>query len=268
VSPELTVAGSRDNLSFPASHCFCTKLLKIQFFSDIHLEFGDFDLPVTDADVVVAAGDIGVGLHGLKWLSKLSKPVIYVAGNHEYYGGDIVHTRAAIAEKSRATQISFLENESFEIGGVRFLGATLWTDFLGGNEQVMQHATKNMNDYQQIRCASRPLTPAQLLDINWESRFWLAAELEKPFAGKTVVISHHAPTADSWPQTSNRDYVSTYCNRLDDFLERYTIDAWFHGHVHNVVDYSQNSTRVLCNPRGYTGYQVVDGFSPTKTIEI
>ncbi|MFT4583006.1 MAG: putative phosphodiesterase [Gammaproteobacteria bacterium] len=259
---------SRDNLTAPITLCFRPKFLKIQFFSDIHLEFGGFDLPTTDADVIVAAGDIGVGLQGVDWLDQLGKPVVYVAGNHEYYSGDIVHTRVAIAEKSRSTQISFLENEVLEIDGVRFLGATLWTDFLGGNERVMHYATQNMNDYQQIRCASRPLTPAQLLDINWESRFWLAGELEKPFAGKTVVVSHHAPTARSWPGTGNRNYLSTYCNRLDDFLERYSIDAWFHGHLHNVVDYEQNATRVLCNPRGYTGYQTVDDFSPTKTIAI
>ena len=262
------MTSSRDNLALPVTHCFHAKFLKIQFFSDIHLEFGAFDLPHTDADLIIAAGDIGVGLHGVDWLAQFGKPVIYVAGNHEYYGGDIVHTRVAIAEQSRATQISFLENEVLEIDGVRFLGATMWTDFRGGDEQVMHYATQNMNDYRQIRCASRPLTPEQVFYINWESRFWLAGELEKPFAGKTVVISHHAPTASSWPQTNNCNFLSTYCNELDDFLARYTIDAWFHGHLHNVVDYQQHATRVLCNPRGYTGYQVVSGFSPTKTITI
>ena len=62
--------------------------MKIQFFSDIHLEFGEFDIPATDADVIVAAGDIGVGLQGIEWLKRFNRPTIYVAGNHEYYGGD------------------------------------------------------------------------------------------------------------------------------------------------------------------------------------
>ncbi len=242
--------------------------MKIQFFSDIHLEFGGFDLTDTDADVIVAAGDIGVGLQGIKWLLELDKPTIYVAGNHEYYGGDIVHTRAAIAELTASSKVWFLENEAVEIDGVRFLGATLWTDYLDGDADVMADAKRQMNDYQQIRCASRELTPEQLYDINWESRFWLSRELERPFQGKTAVVTHHAPTMQSWPESSTSDYSATYCNRLDDFLSRYDIDLWIHGHVHEVSDYEHADTRVLCNPRGYTGYQVIEGFSASKTVDL
>ena len=79
------------------------KPLKIQFFSDIHLEFGNFDIPATDADVIVAAGDIGVGLHGIEWLQQRKKPIVYLAGNHEYYGGDLVHTPVASAERAQAS---------------------------------------------------------------------------------------------------------------------------------------------------------------------
>lgn len=242
--------------------------MKIQFFSDIHLEFGTFDGTETDADVIVAAGDIGVGLQGIEWLIALDKPAIYVAGNHEYYGGDIVHTRVAIAELTASTKVRFLENEAVEISGVRFLGATLWTDYLDGDDQVMEDAKRNMNDYQQIRCASRELKPEQLCDINWESRFWLARELNRPYDGKTVVVTHHAPTMRSWPMTGSASYSATYCNRLDDLIARYDIDLWIHGHVHAVIDYKLDETRVLCNPRGYTGYQIVKGFSPTKTVDL
>jgi predicted phosphodiesterase len=242
--------------------------LKIQFFSDIHLEFGDFETPRSDADVIVAAGDIGVGLQGVEWLKKFNRPTIYVAGNHEYYGGDIVHTRAAIAEATGASRIRFLENAATEIAGVRFLGATLWTDYRNGDQAVMDRARQQMNDYLQIRCASRELTPEHIYDINWESRFWLARELGKPYNGKTVVVTHHAPSALSWPYENNSDYRATYCNELDDFFARYEIDVWIHGHVHFVADYRQQRTRVLCNPRGYTGYQTIADFSPVKTVDI
>lgn len=225
-------------------------------------------MPATDADVIVAAGDIGVGLQGVEWLAQANKPTIYVAGNHEYYGGDIVHTRVAIAELAKSTQVVFLENAACEIDDVRFLGATLWTNFYDHDADVMLRATQNMNDYQQIRCASRHLTPEQLYDINFESCFWLANELDKPFAGKTVVVTHHAPSSRSWPDPKNPNYIATYCNRLDDFFSRYSIDAWIHGHVHSVADYQQNQTRVLCNPRGYTGYQIVEGFTGTKTFDV
>jgi len=242
--------------------------LKIQFFSDIHLEFGEFDIPATDADVIVAAGDIGVGLQGIEWLKQFDRPIVYVAGNHEYYGGDLVHTRAAIAEATAASRVHFLENAAVEIAGVRFLGATLWTDYRDGDATVMQHARQQMNDYLQIRCASRELTPEQIYDINWESRFWLARELDRPFTGKTVVVTHHAPTLRSWPYADGSNYRETYCNDLNDYFSRYDIDAWFHGHVHFVADYHQDSTRVLCNPRGYHGYQDIDDFSALKTVDI
>lgn len=242
--------------------------MKIQFFSDIHLEFGHFEIPRTDADVIVAAGDIGVGLQGIEWLKRFDRPVIYVAGNHEFYGGDLVHTRAAIAQATSDSRIRFLENASAEISGVRFLGATLWTDYRNGDQSVMRHARHQMNDFLQIRCASRDLTPEQIYDINWESRFWLARELDRPFTGKTVVVTHHAPSGLSWPYDENSDFRATYCNDLDDFFVRYDIDVWIHGHVHYVADYQQEGTRVLCNPRGYTGYQTIEDFSALKVVEV
>ncbi len=242
--------------------------MKIQFFSDIHLEFGELEIPLTDADVIVAAGDIGVGLQGIEWLRRFDRPTVYVAGNHEYYGGDIVHTRVAIDQATANSRIRFLENAACEIDGVRFLGATLWTDYRDGDPDVMAYAKRQMNDYLQIRCASRDLTPEQLFDINWESRFWLARKLDEPFAGKTVVVTHHAPSLRSWPYAGDGGYRDTYCNRLDDFFLRYDIDVWIHGHVHYVADYHQERTRVLCNPRGYNGYQVIENFSALKVVEL
>jgi hypothetical protein len=75
-----------------------------------------------------------------------------------------------------------------------------------------------MNDYQQILYASHALTPKQLYDVNWESRSRLARKLEKPYAGKTVVVTHHAPTLQRWPATKDTTLQATYCNRLDDFF--------------------------------------------------
>ena len=128
------------------------------------------------------------------------------------------------------------------------------------------HGQRTRN--QQNRYASRLLKPEQLYDTNWESYYWLAEELEKPYGGKTVVVTHHSPNVLSWPQNNSKMHLATYCNRLDDFFSCYDIDAWFHGHVHNVADYVINKTRVLCNPRGYTRYQVIDGFSAAKTVEV
>ncbi len=61
--------------------------MKIQILSDLHLEFENFNFYNTDADVVVLAGDVHLGMNGVLWAKKAiqNQPVIYVLGNHEYY---------------------------------------------------------------------------------------------------------------------------------------------------------------------------------------
>lgn len=65
-------------------------IMKIQLLNDLHIEFSGFDIPATDVDVIVLAGDIGVGFNGLEWIEQqcVEKPVIYVPGNHEFYRHD------------------------------------------------------------------------------------------------------------------------------------------------------------------------------------
>ena len=103
--------------------------MKLHIVSDLHTEFADFTPPDTDADVVVLAGDVGVGTAGVEWAARRFRaiPVLYVPGNHEYYDHDLRNVddlRAAAPD-----HIHVLDKEVLELGGVRFLGATLWTDF-------------------------------------------------------------------------------------------------------------------------------------------
>lgn len=242
--------------------------MKIQYFSDIHLEFGAAALPSTDADVIVAAGDVGVGAGGVDWLKSSGKPTIYIAGNHEYYGGDITAVQRDISAAVAGSQVHFLERETLELDGVRFIGTTLWTDFMGGNARLMATLREHMNDYQQITLDGRPLLPDDLVAINRTSRAWLEGELARDYPGKTVVVTHHAPLYASWRAAENSIFKSAYCNDLSRLLVDYPVALWLHGHVHARSDYRANSVRVLCNPRGYDGFQLVDGFDPARTIEV
>ncbi len=242
--------------------------MRIQYVSDIHLEFGPFELPKTDADVIVAAGDIGVGTFGLSWLDLIDGPVIYVAGNHEYYGGDVVHTLSRLRLAAEQTRVNFLENDSVVIGDVRFVGTTFWTDLGGSDPALMDFAALSMNDYYCIRCEDKPLTPDHTLKLNGEAKQWLEETLDEPFPGKTVVVTHHAPTHESWHGAPDSPIKESYCNDLVALIGRYSIDLWIHGHIHYVSDYSCNGVRVVCNPRGYTGYQKVDRFDPARTVDI
>lgn len=242
--------------------------MKIQFFSDVHLEFGHTPLPDSDADVIVAAGDVHIGATGVAWLKTSGKPTIYVAGNHEYYGGDITQVQGEIRTAVAGSLVHFLECDSVEVGGVRFLGTTLWTDFLGKDPDIMDRLRESMNDYQQITYRGRLLDPRDLADINRASRAWLEAQLASAFSGPTVVVTHHAPLFASWRASPDSAFMPAYCNDLTQLMHRYPVELWVHGHVHARSDYQNNTSRVVCNPRGYDGYQLVDGFDITRQVEI
>jgi predicted phosphodiesterase len=105
--------------------------MRVHILSDLHLEFGPFDLPKVDADLVIAAGDVNTKMKGLKWLQMQfpSQPVVYVLGNHEFYGDRLPRLTEKLVAEASGTNIHILEDQSFEIGGYRIFGATLWTDF-------------------------------------------------------------------------------------------------------------------------------------------
>ncbi|MCC6709546.1 MAG: metallophosphoesterase family protein [Gammaproteobacteria bacterium] len=242
--------------------------MKIQFFSDVHLEFGPAPLPHTDADVIIAAGDVNVGASGVAWLKSSGKPTIYVAGNHEFYGGDLHQVQNDIRAAVAGSAVRFLECDSVEIDGVRFLGTTLWTDFMGRDAEVMDNLRENMNDYHQISIRGRMLEPADLADINGAARAWLETQLATRFDGPTVVVTHHAPLFASWRANPDSPFRPAYCNDLSHLVHAYPVALWVHGHVHARSDYQANDLRVVCNPRGYDGYQLVDGFDITRYVEI
>lgn len=243
--------------------------MKINYFSDIHLEFGWLETPTTDADLVIAAGDISVGTDAVRWLERCARPVLYVAGNHEYYGGDLLETNAEIKQACDGTNVRFLEQSEFFYEGVRFLGTTLWTDFGNGDEQILAKAATHMNDYHQIRFGERLLKPADIFSQNKQAILWLEIKLAEQFDGKTVVITHHAPSVHSWnPPPVDSTYVATYCNRLETLIEKTGVSLWIHGHIHHSADYQLGSTRVVCNPRGYHGYKPVPSFNESLTVDI
>ena len=242
--------------------------MKIQYFSDIHLEFGPATLAATDAAVIVAAGDVDVGAAGVQWLRQSGRPTVYVCGNHEFYGGEIGTVQDAIRAAAAGTNVHFLECEAVVIDGVRFLGTTLWTDFLGAHHDELFAIAARMNDYLQIRCGVRGLTPQDVLGFNRRARDWLAAALAHPHDGPTVVVTHHAPLLESWHESHSSPLRGAYCNDLAALMRDQRVDAWIHGHVHAAADYRHGGARVVCNPRGYHGFQPVAAFDAARVLEL
>ncbi len=173
--------------------------MKIHILSDLHTEFAQY-IPsdvALDVDLVILAGDIGTKGRGVEWARKaFNSPVIYVAGNHEYFREHIDNTlekmRAASCERVRV-----LDNEEWIINGVRFLGATCWTDFSSTGNSILAkyEAQRGLNDYRKIRTAGyRKVVPDDFVLRNHFSFSWLRDRLGEPFAGPTVVVTHHAPS--------------------------------------------------------------------------
>jgi Calcineurin-like phosphoesterase len=190
--------------------------MKIRILSDLHLEFQDWVPPNSDADIVVLAGDIHVGAHGIDWARRSFPltPVIYVPGNHEFYGGNLQSVTDELYTRAKRFGVDVLDGRRVVIGGVRFLGATLWTDFaLYGSDQrsinrAMTAAQNDMNDFHVIRHKNGKFGPVDARDINLERVRWLRTELAEDFQGTTIVVTHHLPL----PQSIHPKYSASSLN--------------------------------------------------------
>ncbi len=231
--------------------------MKLLIQSDLHVEFAPFvpdPVATAAADVVVLAGDIHKGCQAVRWARETfsDKPVVLVAGNHELYDGHWERTLDEIREAALREQVHFLENDAVSIGGVQFLGTTLWTDFeyfgVDTVPRAMAEAQRFMADYRTIEGC----TPKATVVRHRASRAWLEAELAKPGSpGDRVVVSHHYPRKRSTaPQYQNDLCTAAFGSELPAELLDQT-GLWIHGHTHSSFQYRVGRCRVVCNPRGY-----------------
>jgi predicted phosphodiesterase len=251
--------------------------MKIRLLSDLHLEFQDWVPQKSDADVIVLAGDIHVGVHGVEWARRNfpSSPVVYVPGNHEFYGGHMQELEEDLLIQGRRLGVDVLDGRSVVIDSVRFLGATLWTDFaLHGADPrsidcAMAVAQYEMNDFHLIGYGkNRSFCPADARSIHMGRVQWLRTELADEFAGTTVVVTHHLPHRQSiHPKYTASDLNPSFASDLSDLL-RPPVSLWIHGHTHESFDYVVNGTRVVCNPRGYAPMELNAAFDPILTVEV
>lgn len=256
--------------------------MRLHVLSDLHIDLrhNDWKPEPVDCDVVVCAGDVRAPLcESLAWLYEhyRGRPrVIYVPGNHDFYSeGDpkVLRDQPRLkttwqCERDRGRKlatlfgIDLLDDSSVEIDGVRFLGATLWTDFtlrpptLGFHDAV-RGAAKSMNDYKLIKVLpgrSRDrLLPHDTIAAHNASVAFLKAALAEPFDGETVVVTHHAPSPRSLPNPEDLQALDCcYASDLEYLMQQpYAPSLWIHGHIHASRDYMIGNTRVLSNPRGY-----------------
>jgi hypothetical protein len=251
----------------------------LQILSDLHLGNTPFEHPRTDADIVVLAGDISRPLQAVNWAKGFAQPVIYVAGNHEFYGSSVAQGLHDLRRHTSATNIHFLEKEERILKGIRFLGTTLWSDFnLFGSqekrEQAIAAALPFIRDFSVIHSDAspgQPFTPDDMEALFSGNRAWLAAKLKEPFDGPTVVITHHAPSCQSiHPRFQDSLVNACFVSDSEQLMNGDTAELWIHGHTHDSFDYTVNGTRVVCNPRGYVRDGITENalFDPHMTITL
>jgi predicted phosphodiesterase len=248
--------------------------MKIRVYSDLHLETKAFRPSAEPCDIVVLAGDIHEGREGIRWARAAFPrvPVVYVAGNHEYYGQSTPELAAGLRQECQDSNVHFLECGAWNHGTLRFLGCTLWTDFalLSDVRGSTREALQRMTDYRQIRVtrASRRFRPEDAIRLHVAAVDWLARMVDEPFDGETVIVTHHAPSAASVPDRYlRRPRAAAYASDLDAFVAGSGARLWIHGHVHERCDYQIGETRVVCNARGI-GDECVGQFDPDLTVEV
>jgi predicted phosphodiesterase len=230
---------------------------KVQLISDIHLEFSENEWflhynPIeNDADVLIIAGDFcPKDLRGeppiQEFLDKVSEnyeKVIIVNGNHDYY-----HTSAEDIHKENTKlrkNVFCVNRHVIRYKKVRYICATLWGKPLPKEDFYVRNY---LYDFKAIDM----MTMTKFRKLNeLDSRFILR-EVQKPYDGKTVVVTHHIPSRYQIAE----QYKDSPCNggfasEEDETFLRNHIDFWVYGHTHTSFNEVRCDTHFLCNPLGY-----------------
>ena len=243
--------------------------LKLQIASDIHREFGhNPPVPNIGADVLVLAGDIGYAEDStIEWirdeLAGRYEAILYVPGNHEFYGLDYHRANAHMEEMVMYGEYEWMNNKSVEVGGQRFVGTPLWANFCHEARSMLQ-AGAAINDFHKIRYNGDVLTPADMLDLHDEAK----AFLEKEVRPGDVVITHWPPTLEAAHPAYPMDGIAKYFSAdIPEVIKATKPTLWICGHTHHNVNSMLGETRILSNQGGYPHEHGV-GYDPWMIVEV
>lgn len=214
--------------------------------------------------------------------------VIYIAGNHEHYHGDYKSTYADLKAKlSYLPNVHVLDKEFVTIDGITFIGGTLWTDMNKEDALTLYHMTSMMNDFRIVKNSKREvhfkdpegkfhsrvakLSPEDVVEDHKAMLEFIRHVIEGKFDEKFVVCGHHAPSKlSTHPRYKDETIMNGgYSSDLSDFIiDHPQIKLWTHGHTHELFDYVLGETRIVCNPRGYTGYEESASIFELKVVEV
>ena len=282
--------------------------MKIKLVSDLHLEFSDINIKNDqNYDVLILGGDIMIAeeLYDhpastfdpwtagavadlgrkqervqrfrdfLKRCSFQFPHVVYVAGNHEFYHGKWNRTLTVLSDEcAKFPNVYFMEAGCKKIDDVTFIGGTLWTDMNQGDPVTLHSVRDMMNDFRVIKKELEGYTNLKPSDTVVRHRHMLGyikQIVAEKHNEKFVVVGHHAPSKISTHENYKDQFLmnGAYSSDLSEFImDRPQIKLWTHGHTHHPFDYVIGETRIVCNPRGYEGYEPESGWNPNIMIEV
>ena len=255
--------------------------MKLRIASDLHLEFVydyhyiDKLIPRLDTDketTLALLGDIHVGIDGRTYIDEMCKRfkhVIYIFGNHEFYGYDFYTLRKKFHDKTfHIPNLHVLENEALELDGIKFAGCTLWTDMNKGNLESIFNVTrpfKGLNDYRCITNGDITVTAVDTIEAHKASVEYLKKEVDKD----TIVLTHHAPMLGlSDPQFKNSKITSGFESDLTDLIVDLQPKYWLYGHTHyNTGRIEVENTILLSNQMGYV-HEPMPSYNPELLLEV
>lgn len=228
-------------------------------------------------------------------------PVVFVPGNHEYDGLDFDEVHRDLRATCERLGIRWLEREVWTVGEVRLIGTTLWSDYDAlaeirlsptpaqhGKPKAISRTPAISTDPLTHRLRQREkafraanfylskmdgrrhnalFDAAAMRELGLECQDWLRQALAQPFEGRTVVITHFAPTLHSAdPRYGLSPGTAGFCNALDELLP--LADTWLHGHLHCAQDRQVGRCRIVANPLGYLLKNEQIAFVPSGVIEV
>lgn len=229
--------------------------MKVRILSDLHLSplslDGGFHYKDYGEDVCILAGDIGEGMQGVRWAERNIPDhiqVLYVPGNHEYYGQEYHELNDKFyTHNVYGSHVRVLINSVATINGVTFAGSTLWTNFRAYNNPLSPLLWKGgLNDSIYIRYGNRSIEAEDLIALNEASLDFL----DKVTAN--ILITHYCPSTSDITKWKGNPLTPGFVTEIPENIHR-KFEYHIHGHTHEYLRYKNPGLpEVICNPRGYS----------------
>jgi predicted phosphohydrolase len=257
---------------------FNPSMMKIQYCSDLHLEFPENQKflaknalqPV--GDILVLAGDIVTFCASRKAqlffniVCDQYSAIYWIPGNHEYYGSDISDKPRPLCDQIRSN-LFLVNNHSVLHGGINLIFTTLWSRISPHLEWDMQ---RRISDFSEIKYDGGEFTGNRFSSLHEESVGFLKDAFLKTKDQPKLVVTHHVPTLQNYPwMYRNSPLTEAFAVELSDLIGESGAECWIYGHHHvNTPEFTIGKTRMLTNQLGYVHHYEHSSFKRDKVVEV